>query len=402
MDKLDYILLAALLILAVVLCKLFWSGPNLSFDDGNYVHYAQQMLNGTYNITETPYAYGIGWLSWISFSYRAFGTTPFAAALPQILSFLVLIACIYFISAYYFNERVPFFATLSIEISAFMFIYATRALPDIPIAAITALIYAIIIYKKQSLDMWLAGLIAGLSFFIKFGGAAFMAIIPIAYFLTYRNKKAALESGLMFLGLFCGIAIYAAVLPAGTGILHMFNAYSQQQVTLSEGNLANNLYTIIVMMAGYNSATPYFNQVYPLGMIFFFTIAGTWLAAKNRNKDMLFFAIIFWLGFAYLLFGTEAISHYVFITVTTRYMTLFAAPMAVLAGYLFKRIYQFVEPKTNRRTALMLLATLIIVLAMSNLPLYLYFFKNPVAHYHFVPYIHCTANTTNTGNVICD
>lgn len=390
-----------LIILAAIFCKVYFAGPNYTFDDGNYVLYAKQMLNGTYNITETPYAYGSLFIASMAASATLLGTTPLAFALPQILAFILLITCIYTILSYYFSKQVSLFATISIEISTFMFVYATRALPDIPIALIVALIFLIITYKKKSYHMLFAGLLAGLSFFIKFGGAAFLLLILISYIIAYRKNKIWHEAAAITAGLLIGLAIYVILLPAGAHFTTMLNAYSQQQTKLSEASLSGNFYTILVLLFNYNTTTPYFNQVYPIGMIFLYAIAGTYFAFKNKNPNMQFIAIAFWIGFMYLLFGTESITHYTFITVTTRYITLFAAPMAILTGYFFKRVYLFIEQKTTARLALAILVMFVIVLAVSNMPLYLYFFKYPNANYHFVPFLNCPQNSTSAGNVVC-
>lgn len=371
-DSRTYLHLLVLLAVGILLSKAYFVGVHSSFDDVDYLLYSKQMLNGTFSITESTYSYGVLFLSTVAASYGALGQ-QWAAGLPSIIEYLSLILVVYFIGIKYLRRDMAFLGALSAELSAFVFLYSTRVLPDMLLGLMLALGLLILAYRSESRKCVLAaGMLFGLTVFVKFGGLAFALIIALGLALVYREY---LNSILIVLGMITGLLLYQLILPHGITILTLFNRYDALQASLSEANLANNIKTIYVMALGYNAPTPYFSQIFPLGALFFYTIIGTAIAIRKRKKEMLFYAFVFWAAYLYLFLGTESLSNYVFFTVVDRYLILSALPMAVLSGHVFENTYNTVKRRLGRRAAYGSILMLIVILLASNLPMYFYFSK---------------------------
>ena len=60
MDKFNLYAVAILLLIGIGLIAYLHILPNMTFDDYDYILFAHQMLNGTFNQLQSPYAYGTG------------------------------------------------------------------------------------------------------------------------------------------------------------------------------------------------------------------------------------------------------------------------------------------------------------------------------------------------------
>lgn len=386
MDNKKFTPLLILLIVATVLTVVFWQGVDTKFDDANYVKFGGQMLNDTYNVQASPYAYGMAYISTIAASQYLTGSP----IIPQILEFMGIIAILYYILIKYFDARTAFVITLSAELSAFFFLYATRVLPDMLLGLIISVVFLIFAYKPKSLK-WavISGFIMGSTVFVKFGGYILLVLLGIGSMTILLAVLAAIV--LMFLffsliviyapdslrrylciafGFIIAVILYQAFV-APASVFHMAQTYDALQVSLSQANLTINVQTLGMNLIGY---PPIYQQIYPLGTLFFAAIAGSALVIKTKNRLFFFALIALWGSILYLYFGNESLSltTYTFITVVDRYFIPFLPPMCILAGAFltwFKKLWGRLFTISTIYVDL----TFLIVVFASNLPIYIFY-----------------------------
>lgn len=382
MRRNDWLAIGILLAIALGLVFLIWQGPDLSFDDANYILFSHQMLNGTYNITESPYAYGSFFIGTLALSAQD-------PSLPGIMELCLLIACTYLICLKLYGTKIAFVTSLCLELSVWVFIYASRALPDMLLGLLIAIVFLIYTYKPDKLA-WraAAGFVAGFTIFVKWGGFILLLLLlptVVPYFnyavligfmiIALASRK---HASFLF-GLGIAVFLYSILLPSGASIPRMAQAYSATQAKLSSANLVLNMETIVVLLFWYGSV-----QSYSLGGFIFFVIFGTALIIKHRKWEYTFAILGFWLSFLYLFFGTESFTNYIFVTVVSRYFVAFVAPMAILGGYFVNWLYAHTRFPLFYGGNLVLIM-LVLAVFVTNVGFYLLFYINPNIHYTFKP-----------------
>ena len=190
MDKFNLYAVAILLLIGIGLIAYLHILPNMTFDDYDYILFAHQMLSGTFNQLQSPYAYGTGLIAVYALALSISNSVT-SIAIVNSLAFFGLILMLYIIVKDYFNKEVALVTTICMELSAFIIPYATRALPEMWIG----LIYAIVFYlfykaKNRPYLMLLGGLLAAFSTFFIFSGAAYGLILIFTILLIKKTTKA--------------------------------------------------------------------------------------------------------------------------------------------------------------------------------------------------------------------
>jgi hypothetical protein len=383
------IALLAFLLVGSLFTVLFWQGPSTSFDDANYLTYGRQMLNHTYSITESPYAYGSAFLSTIAIGLVISNGQAWGASLPQIIEYLLIICVLYFTLKRYFDPDVSFVMALGIEVSGFIAMYATRALPDMLLGLLISLVFLILAYKKGSSKwMFVAGFLTGATIFVKMGGFVLLILLGMGTFgilalagiiiiLAFLLLCKDMHRVYYILGLLLAIVIYQLLLPHGVSVIAMANAYDAMQVSLSIATIQTNISAIIINTIGY--LPPYANQIFPIGLIGILGILGTIYILLKKDRRLYFAVLAFWISVIYFYFGTESLTSYTFITVVSRYFIEFAAPMVLLAASPIQALT--IQVGRYRHIALGLVLVLIV---FSNVLPYLIFYHH-VLNYVFAP-----------------
>ena len=335
---------------------------NLTFDDANYVSYAHQIIQGSFNPLESPYAFGFLLPVPIALSYMALGFSNLAASLPFMIAYVLLILVIYAISNKFFNGIISFSTALIVSFSAFLVGYAPRILPDIPIGLAIALSLYLMLNEDKKLS-FTAGILMGLIFYIKLGAIFIVPIALVSLLLMSANKKA-----LYFLG---GVIIISLIYFALLGFnLNIVSIYSQGQAKATQATLSTNLMEgLYILPIGY---TFYSDnaviQIFPLGLLFILALAGGVLAIYKRNRKILFAFLLLMLTYGYLFLGTESLHSYTSITVEARYLIWVIAPMALCAGFGIEWIYYKAQALWGKRYAYLSLLIIIALALLSNLP----------------------------------
>ena len=395
-DRTASLLLAAIIGLVLLLSYFLWSGPLYWLDDLDYITYAHQMLTGTFSIIQSPYAYGFLPSAIVALSLLSFGINPFAAVLPDLVECIALVALTFLIGRKLYNNEVGVLSAFLSATAPFVIGYTSRALPDILMGVIGALsVYVMLLALESKSRYYLfvaAGVLAGLTVFVKLLGLAFMLAFfvgVLCYYLYDTPKKRVLDRRAVFsayLGLLLPLIAYLLIFLAYTGNpLFGITTYGQNQAEISHSGLLQNVAVMIVDFFGYSLnysslfGTDVSWNIFPLGFVAFWAIAGAVIAIASKKKEGIFLAAMTWILPLYLYFGTVSLTSYTSIFIASRYFAAVAAPMAVLASYAIfdlSRVFGMAFGKNVRR---MLFAGFVAVTILSNLIVYITLYNYAIA-----------------------
>lgn len=315
-----------ILILAIALMAIFYTGIYKNFDDHLYAMFAKEILQGTFMATNSPYAY-----AW------AF---PFFVLLGGIwltaIEYLSIIALTAILAYRITNSNTT--ALLSSFIAAilpFMIEYSTRLLPDM-LLGLFATLALVFFFSKNNKQWYLSGLICSLALAIKLEALAF--IIPFGILCLISQKRRYL-----LLGLASGLLIFFIPYIFLTHNISLLQGYGSYQSLISPATFTENLKILFEAFGLLNAQGPLIYQVYSLGLTLWLALAGFILAIYKRNYRILAFCFLFWAFLAYMLFGPIQISPYKIPTFITRYLITVAAPLAIAIGYFLDWVYQIGE-----------------------------------------------------------
>lgn len=381
MNRASYLGLVLIIAVALALLFILFSGPFYSFDDMNYITYAHQMLSGTFNVQESPYAYGFFTPMFLALSFWLFGVGVFASVYPSAIRYIVLIVLGFLCGRKLYDDNFGLVVAFVIATAPFLVGYSTRVLPDIGTGVCAALSITLFAYasatKRGNVLYFLSGAAAALSIYFKFVGlllALFFLMSLFVYRFFGSGKRRSYSSIIFpFAGLLAVCLLYATALAIlGANPINSFTAYGQNQATISPTNMTKNIGTMETMLAGYSS--PYYPfgpvadpQTFPLGLITLYAIAGMAFAIKKRDRLMAMLSVITWGIFLYLFFGSVTLTAYNLITVVSRYFILIVLPMSVLAAYAVYNFCSYLARRYRKAATALLLALLIV----SYIPAYL-------------------------------
>ena len=337
-------------------------GYNNSFDDHLYVEFASQIVNGTFNRLQSPYAYG--WLLPLSVALPLhFGLSVSLAAQTE---FILLILLIYLISLEVSkNDLIALAISVIAATSAFIVAYSSRVLPDMFSGLVIAAgIYAIL----KDRHPFFVGVVFGILAFIKLGSFSIVAIMLICLFI-FKDWKYALW---FLAGVLLMLSIYMWSMGFNWSI---FTTYSNNQASITDGNLSTNFVTMFALIAPflYLLKNEVYWQVFPLGLLLDFAFIGTYISYLKKENYYYLFSAFFILSFLYLMFGTESFHSWAFITIVSRYFILLTSAMAILASRFLLGIYDYVEYRYSQRSAILVLAMLVLMSILLQIPMLNYF-----------------------------
>ncbi len=382
-----YVLLALILIGGLVLARMLYASPFYSFDDANYLNFAHQILSGGFNPAESTYAYGFLLPISLAISFLIFGTGVFAAILPSIAEYIILIVLSFAIARKLYGNNVGIISAFLIAAAPFVVGYSTRVLPDMGVGVFAGFSLLFLVYAQESgrsnLLYLLSGASAALTIYVKMIGLAYILFFMIIL-LFYRPKRAASTSKRYvhtliypFAGIFLVLIAYVCIMFLYSGsLLGPFIAYGQNQSAISLSSIGNNINTMLVLLFGYSSPYKTFlgpvsdPQVFTLGLIIFWALVGTAIGIYQRRKETVCMSVLLWGVFFYLLFGTVTLTKYSLIFVVTRYFIMISVPMAVLGGYVIYAVYNASRPLLRAYNTSLLVLILVVVI-ISNIPVYM-------------------------------
>jgi 4-amino-4-deoxy-L-arabinose transferase-like glycosyltransferase len=388
-SRLVYLALAIIMIIGLGLARLFFAGPFYAFDDGNYIAYAHQMLNGTFTLAESPYTYGFFIPLAIALSFSILGVNVFASVLPTIIEYLMIIILAFEIAKKVYGDRVGLISAFLVATAPFVVGYSTRVLPDMAIGVMAGLSMLFFICAQEGrnskLFYFLSGTFASLTIYVKLVGLAFIVFFVISMFLyefIKLKQRTRAKMRYFFLYSLAGVIVFAFLYVVifqvyGSGVLEALRTYGQNQNAISPTTLSKNVDSLFVALFGLfgytslnNPFAPFMDpQVFPLGLIVVFTACGTLIGFIKRDRSLIFLSVPLWGVFFYLFFGTVTLTGYSFMAVISRYFILVSIPIAVLASYSLCSISDFVSSRLRTRPIYIVLLFLSVII-ISDIPIY--------------------------------
>ena len=370
-----YILLVAILLAGMALAAVFYTGPYYAFDDSTYISLASQILAGRFSITSTPYALGYAVPLLVAASFEVLGQTPLAAAMPTAAEYFFTIIVAFLVGRELFGNLSGVLSAYLIIFMPFLLEYTTRVVPDMLLGLMEGAALLMLLRSHKHADhgkaqKFFAGTILGAMLFVKFGGAGF-GIIPVVLLMLYIDRKGL---PILLIGIAIAASAYIISFYAISGwhssLLAALSGYVTNQALLTQATLWINFITMLDAIAG--PAIIY--QAMPFGSVMIFVILGTLAAIKFREKKLMYPLAAFWFMFFYLFFGTESLSSYTFITVTTRYFIMVSVPMVVIASYFMIWVYGMCISIMHKDMAIKVIVFLAVVAVAWNVWLYLYLY----------------------------
>ena len=388
----EIIMLGLILFTGVVLSYIFYSGPFVYYDDNYYIFSAHQMLQGAFRPNGNPFTVETLTIASIALSFLLFGYGPLQAALPSLVEYLATIVAIFFLGRKMFDVYFGGVTSFLYATAPFVVGYTTRALPDI-FTGLTVAIACYYIYDaielKSERAMFLAGFFISLTMLVKTAGVIMIAsfLIGLAYLYThnkFRRYKRMLAYA--FAGMIIPLLIMMLYFYLLTGN-PLFNLHSYAGIV----NLAPT--TVLKNISAFNiSINPLYlfnvNQdpyTFPIGIIYILAFAGMVLGIARKKISIETFSLLVLIPMLYLFFGTKSLNHYVPISVVSRYLTIFVAPLAILAAYTLNALYIAIK-KESRAVASFIIIAIIFYSVFINLSTYraLYYYNLGVRSYNAI------------------
>jgi len=388
----EIIILGLVLFTGVVLSYIFYSGPFVYYDDNYYIFSAHQMLQGAFRPNGNPFTVETLTIASIALSFLLFGYGPLQAALPSLVEYLATIVAIFFLGRKMFDVYFGGVTSFLYATAPFVVGYTTRALPDI-FTGLTVAIACYYIYDaielKSERAMFLAGFFISLTMLVKTAGVIMIAsfLIGLAYLYThnkFRRYKRMLAYA--FAGMIIPLLIMMLYFYLLTGN-PLFNLHSYAGIV----NLAPT--TVLKNISAFNiSINPLYlfnvNQdpyTFPIGIIYILAFAGMVLGIARKKISIETFSLLVLIPMLYLFFGTKSLNHYVPISVVSRYLTIFVAPLAILAAYTLNALYIAIK-KESRAVASFIIIAIIFYSVFINLSTYraLYYYNLGVRSYNAI------------------
>jgi hypothetical protein len=412
-----------LLIIAASLAFSFvlYSGPQSNYDDTVYMNFAFRILHGTFNPTVSPFAYGYIIPASVAASFALFGTGLIQAIIPEVLEFVLLLAVVFFIAKTYSSNSESLMAALMFGISPFVMGYVTRVLPDMLIALLAAVSILFFLRGSKDSKTWMflaAGFFAGATIFVKFEALMYLLFFIIASFLflafskrilkkarrkskCFVHSKKLVYAAVLVVGILISVVLYFApfMLISGHALypITMLDDYGNY-LTISD--LSMNIGTLISMSTP--SFNVYANAIYYdffIGSIIYFAIMGTAIALAKRDLTRLFESVLCWGIYLSMFFFTASLSKYEVFAVTSRFIILIAAPMALLSAYAIMQIYGYLKKLKSSRFSIVITVIIVIAVSLLNIPSYIIIGNgNHMNLQSNEVYYSMVANSVSTGN----
>ena len=420
----NYWIPALFLIIAVsiVFSFILYSGPQPAYDDTVYMAFALRILHGTFNPVVSPFAYGYIIPATVAASFYLFGTGLIQAIIPEVMEFALLIAVVFFIARTYSSNAESLIASLMIGISPFVMGYVTRVLPDMLLGLLAAVSILFLLRGLKSGKTWMllvAGLFAGATIFIKFEALMYMLFFIIGSsmlvaFSNYAVKKPRQKTksghrigkrpvyvAALLIGLIISVMLYFVPFMLISGhVLYPIAMLDNYGNYLTISDLSMNVGTLISMSTP--SFDVYANAIYYdffIGSIIYFAIIGTAIAMSKKDSTRLFESILCWGIYLSMFFFTASLSKYEVFAVTTRFMILIAAPMALLAAYAILEIYKYLKRHISTRFSIAITAIIVIAVSLLNVPSYIIIGNGNYSNLQFnEAFYSMMAKVATTGN----
>src|SRR5579863_7402834 len=136
-SRFSYLILSIIIIICVVLSYSLYTGPFYSFDDGNYIVFAHQILDRNFSLSQNPYAYGFLMPLTLVPSLTIFGINLLAITMPAFIEYIIIVILAFFIGKKLYGNEVGLVSAFLISTAPFVVGYSTRVLPDMAVGVLS-------------------------------------------------------------------------------------------------------------------------------------------------------------------------------------------------------------------------------------------------------------------------
>jgi 4-amino-4-deoxy-L-arabinose transferase-like glycosyltransferase len=323
--------LAAVLALALVLRLMTYNGL-FGSDDGTYLGRAIDVASGTWASANYNGALRYGFNIPAGLFVWLFGPSAFAANLWPLLCSLIEVGTVYAVAASVLDRRAGLFAAVLLATTPLHIAVATRIHADPVVSMFVTLSFALLWFGWLRRDPWLlfaSGLAMGGIFWAKeLVAVLWLAFVPLLWMFRGRWRDTLPVIG----GLLLTLLMHGLLMTWIAGDpLHLVKTVMGQVKT-----------NFIGEMKGEDAAGYYlrylFVDVRHNGLLAFLTLAALWFvprALRSRGASSTGLAFVLaWLLSVLLVLSVFPVSldPLRFVMKQSNYITLFIAPMAVLAG----------------------------------------------------------------------
>jgi len=343
--------LLVIIIFALFLRLYFFVGLNWS-SDMNYAKFAYDVLNGHFYVGNVVDALRLGSFYTIAFFYFLFGINEFSLVSYHLLTSIGSIVIIFYLGKYFFDEKIALLAALFLSFFPLNVIYATWALPDVPISFLSGLVVLIFFKAKDKIKIpsfgidlrkilfLLCGILIGFSYLHKVSGAIILLFLTVyIFYIIIKNRKVDFDYFYVFLGFLLIIFFEGFFYLMNNG--DFFTRYNVVTSYHHLGQVCINSNYLFYPAVMFNVPPPDFswdpvdvyNGVY--GFFYYFIILSFFYVLSKKNKNALILLAWFWILFLYLEFGTMQITRYVPIHKLARYLTVLSIPALLCLSYTF-------------------------------------------------------------------
>jgi 4-amino-4-deoxy-L-arabinose transferase-like glycosyltransferase len=332
--------LLLVLLFSLALRLYFFVGLNWA-DDAMYVNEAYSRLDINYKIPARLGPLRSGMIYPTAFFFKLFGINEYSATLYPLLCSLGSIVLTYYFGKTFFDEKTGLTAALLLAVYPLNIAYATRVMPDVPIAFFMALSAYIFLKNEQEKKTKLLYLLSGISIGIAYLNrvSGLMILLFLAPYMAYRilrGRRMRFEYAWVFIGL-------AAVILA-EGIFYSINSGSIEGMTLryrvsteyyNNAKLSGNIYKLPRSMLCIDHRNKFFVRSkynYPYGIYYLLVIPAILYVLLTRDKNA--FPLVLWalILFLWSNFGTMSLTEYKLIHRLERHMTIITIPSILILG----------------------------------------------------------------------
>lgn len=334
--KKEYIVLSIILIFAIVLRIIFFTGINFN-DDVAYLNLAHNIVEGNFKPHPYIFATRLMMIYPIAFFFL-FDITEFTASLYILLTSLGSVFLAYLIGKELFNKKTGLIAAFLLAVLPLEVVYATTIVPDVPLAFFLALSVYLFIKAQKANNKWLflfSGISIGLAWLVKTIAVIIILffILNFIYDILIRKQRpiAAIKPylivvlGLLSIFILEGL-IYASL---GHSFLTSFIVNEEHYVPDLLG-VNRNLKYYPNQLFNLDVISKYFHYI---GFYFYAALLSSILILAARRKEA--FILLIWL-FPIILFmqyGSMSLSQYILIQRIYRFLTIISVPIVLLIAY---------------------------------------------------------------------
>ena len=384
--------LLVIIIFALFLRLYFFVGLNWS-SDVNYAKFAHDVLNGHFYVGNVVDALRPASFYPIAFFYFLFGINEFSLVSYHLLTSIGSIVIIFYLGKYFFDEKTALLAALFLSFFPLNVIYATWALPDVPISFLSGLVILIFFKAKDKIKIpsfgidlrkilfLLCGILIGFGYLHKVSGAIILLFLTVyIFYIIIKNRKVDFDYFYVFLGFLLIIFFEGFFYLINNG--DFFTRYNVVTSYHHLGQVCINSNYLFYPAVMFNIPPPadfswdivdVYDGVY--GFFYYFIMLSFFYILLKKNKNVLFLLAWFWILFLYLEFGTMQITEYVPIHKLARYLTVLTIPALLCLSY---AVIEFSKIKRSQKTRKILVIIAIIFLFATSI----YYTSKNLDHIH--------------------